>query len=119
MSDLAPLLAKCRRLGLELWAEGDRIGIAPKQRIPAGLLEEIREMKPSLLAILRESQAHQLPADCIPWIHTAKQILSGEFDASDRSTISSLIIGLRSISHPLCQKALARLSAKSQNSTSP
>jgi hypothetical protein len=49
MSDAVAILDRCRRLGLEIWAEGDRIGIAPTQLIPTGLLDEIRRAKPALL----------------------------------------------------------------------
>lgn len=45
------------------------------------------------------------------WLHVARQILAGEFENCDRSTSESLAIGLRSISHPICQQALARLKA--------
>ncbi len=50
-----------------------------------------------------------LPADCLPWLHVARQVLAGEFDAADGSTSESLAIGLRGITHPLCRKALERL----------
>jgi hypothetical protein len=113
MSDLAFLLDKCRRLGLELFIEGDRIGIAPKERIPIGLLEEIREVKPSLLAVLRDAQMRHLAADCIPWLHIARQVLDGEFTGADRSTIKSLTIGLRAVAHPLCRRALDQLNMHS------
>lgn len=42
------------------------------------------------------------------WLHIARQVLAGEFDG-DRTAVESLTIGLRSIRHPLCQQALARL----------
>jgi hypothetical protein len=112
MSDPALLLDKCRRLGLELWVEGNRIGIAPKQRIPTGLLEEIREAKSDLLAILRHGQTLQLSVDRLPWLHVARQVLDGEFQNADRSTVESLVRGLRGIDHPVCQKAMARLKGK-------
>ena len=46
-----------------------------------------------------------LPADCIPWLDVARQVIGGEFDEADKSTIKSLTIGLRSIEHPLCRQA--------------
>lgn len=54
-------------------------------------------------------QPETLPADCRPWIHTARQILAGEFIGADRATREALIIGLESIAHPICRKALAIL----------
>jgi hypothetical protein len=50
-----------------------------------------------------------LSPDCAPWLAVAQQILAGEFDGCDRSTRESLSIGLRSISHPACGRALMRL----------
>jgi hypothetical protein len=109
MSDPLQILARCRRLGLTVWVEGDRIGIAPKERIPPGLLDEMRAAKPALLPLVREGTRYQLPLDCLPWLHVAKQILAGEFDGADRSTVDSLVIGLRGIPHPACREALVRL----------
>src|ERR1051326_867933 len=85
MSEITAILQRCRRLGLELWAEGDRIGIAPKGRIPPELREQIRAVKPVLLPLLREGIG--MPADCVPWLHVARQILAGEFDGADKSTV--------------------------------
>ena len=104
MSDAALILDRCRRLGLELWAEGDHIGIAPRGRIPPDLREQIRAAKSELLQVLREGVG--LPSDFVPWLYTAGQILAGEFDGADRSTRESLSNGLRSIAHPPAQRAL-------------
>jgi hypothetical protein len=112
MSDAASILGRCCRLGLKLWAEGDRIGIAPRGRIPPDLREQIRAAKPELLPVLREGVG--LPSDCVPWLHVALQILAGEFDGCDSSTCESLTIGLRSIAHPLCREALERLRARTR-----
>jgi hypothetical protein len=109
MYDAAAILARCRRLGLRLWVEGDRIGIAPKENIPDGLLDEIRRAKPALLPLVREGTRYELPPDCLPWLHVARQILAGEFDGADRSTVDSLVIGLRGIPHPACREALAKV----------
>ena len=83
-----------RRLGLDVWADGDLIGVAPKERIPTDLLDEIRAVKPVLLELVRESAACRLTSDQVPWLHIARQVLAGEFDGCDRSTRASLIIGL-------------------------
>lgn len=50
-----------------------------------------------------------LAPDQAAWLPTARQVLAGEFDGADLSTIESLTIGLRNIQHPLCREALARL----------
>jgi hypothetical protein len=109
MSDPAGILSRCRRLGLKVWAEGDRIGIAPKESIPPGLLDEIRAAKPVLLPLVRDGEANRLTPDQVPWLHVAKQVHAGEFDDCDRSTCESLILGLRSIPHPICRQALAKI----------
>jgi len=112
MCDPVGILSRCRRLGLKVWAEGDRIGIAPAQSIPPGLLDEIRAAKPDLLPLVRDGEAHQLTPDCIPWLHVAKQVLAGEFDGVGGSLAESLRIGLRSINHLACRAALRRLARK-------
>ena len=53
--------------------------------------------------------AVSLPPGCLPWLVVARQILAGEFDGCDRSMAQSLTFGLRSIQHPACREALARL----------
>jgi hypothetical protein len=50
-----------------------------------------------------------LAPDQVPWLHIARLVAYGEFDGADNSTVESLTIGLRTISHPLCRKALNRL----------
>ncbi len=66
-------------------------------------------LKTRLQSVREPEGAACLPPDCVPWIYIAHEILSGEFEGADRSTVKSLTIGLRGIQHPLCQKALARL----------
>jgi hypothetical protein len=51
----------------------------------------------------------RLPPDQAAWLPVARQVLAGEFENADRSTVESLVIGLRSITHPVCRQALARL----------
>lgn len=61
---------------------------------------------------LRQVQPDPAPrktAEEAVWLHIARQILAGEFYGCDRSTHESLTIGLRSIRHPDCQRALERL----------
>ena len=108
MSDLNTILNDARKLGLRLQVEGERIAIAPARLCPPEMLAIIREHKTEIMFLL-EARAHNLPADCAPWLHVARQILEGEFDGADRSTVESLTIGLRGIKHPLCEKALSSL----------
>lgn len=50
-----------------------------------------------------------LPPDQAVWLPVAHQILCGEFDQPDKSTVESLTIGLRNIPHPLARRALELL----------
>jgi hypothetical protein len=50
-----------------------------------------------------------LPSDEAAWLPIARQVLAGEFDDADHSTLESLAIGLCGIAHPLCRSAFARL----------
>jgi hypothetical protein len=56
-----------------------------------------------------EDRAARLRSDEMPWLHVARQVLAGEFDGADCSTVESLIIGLRGIDHLTCQRALNNL----------
>jgi hypothetical protein len=110
-----------------------------------GVYEELRRHKPELLEWLSAplyGTKHDLPGDEIlrnwpamigarspntapvqrggseaQWLHVAKQIIAGEFDGCDSSTSESLRTGLRSILHPACQRALARLGYDCKDST--
>jgi hypothetical protein len=108
MSDAKAILSRARSMGLSLAVEGDLIAIAPARLCPPDLLAEFREHKPALL-ILLEGQTSGLSPDKAAWLPTARQILAGEFDGCDRSMRESLTIGLRSIQHLDCQRALERL----------
>lgn len=44
-----------------------------------------------------------------PWLFIAQQILAGNFDAADKTTLKALIIGTRNIHHPLARRATAAL----------
>jgi hypothetical protein len=107
------------RLGLRLEPAGvDKLAIFPKGKCPPEFAAVLRRHKGELLAWLRAETNKPAP-DCPTWRYVARQVLAGEFDAADHSTVASLTIGLRSVSHPICQQALARLSTKSRNSTPP
>ncbi|MHB8523202.1 MAG: TubC N-terminal docking domain-related protein [Limisphaerales bacterium] len=102
------LFLEVRHQGFNLVVRGDKLIVTPKRPVPPDLLATLRAHKAELLAYLASQTARLMP-DELPWLHTAAQVLAGEFDGADRSTVQSLRIGLRSIRHPLCQQALDRL----------
>ena len=114
MSDVQAILTRAQRLGLHLQVEGERIAIAPAWLCPPELLATIREHKPEVMSLL-EARAYHLPPGCASWLHIARQILAGEFDGADSSTVQSLTIGLRNIGHPLCRRALEWLKGRGQS----
>ena len=91
--------------GLRLEAAGDKLAVFPKGHCPPDFADTLRQHKAELLNWL-EVCAASLPSDCVPWLHVARQVLAGEFDGCDRSTAESLTIGLHSIPHPRCRRAL-------------
>ncbi len=105
------LVKEATRRGLRLEPRGDKLAVMPKGKCPPDFADLLRENKRELLDWLETRGVHLLP-DCIPWLHIARQILAGEFQAADSSTRQSLSIGLRSINHPLCQDALQWLTTK-------
>jgi len=102
------ILARCRAAGLTLRPVAGKIEVRPARRASPELLAAIRHHKPAILIML-EAEAAQLAPDCAPWLHTARQIVAGEFDGGDRATLESVLIGVRNIAHPGCQQARARL----------
>jgi hypothetical protein len=86
------------RRGLRLEPRGNKLVVIPGDRVPPDFADTLRQHKGELLDLL-EAQSSRLTPDCAAWLHVAKQVLAGE----------SLTIGLRSIPHPLCSRALARL----------
>ena len=102
------LYKEATKRGLRLEPRGDKLAVIPAQRCPPDFADVLRQHKGELLSWL-ESKSANLPSDCASWLHIARQILAGEFDGADRSTVESLIIGLRGIGHPVCWQALARL----------
>lgn len=95
-------------LGLRLLPDGDALLVIPAKACPPEFANVLRQHKPQLLAFL-ESKRCNLPPDCAPWLHIAKQVMAGEFDRADSSMVGSLTIGLRAIGHPLCRAAIERL----------
>lgn len=102
------LFHRVRSLGLSVEADEDSPVVKPKSKCPSGFVAELKQHKAELLALL-EAKAGNLPADCAPGLHVAKQVFAGDFDGSDRSTAESLTTGLRRIEHPSCRLALQRL----------
>jgi hypothetical protein len=102
------------RRGLRLEPRGDRLAVIPPKRCPPDFAAVLHQHKFELLDLL-EAQILNLTSDCAPWLHVARQILAGEFDGADSSTVASLTIGLRSVLHPLCQRALGRLKQEQNN----
>ena len=113
------LYREATRRGLQLEArDGGKLAVMPPDRCPPDFVEVLRLHKREILDLL-EANRHALPPDCGPWLHTARQILAGEFDNCDSSTAESLTIGLRHIEHPRCREALARLQTHSKALTHP
>jgi hypothetical protein len=107
----AELYNEAAQRGLCLGLAGDKLAVRPKGHCPPDFANVLRAHKAELLSWL-EGRVSGLSPDCIPWIYVARQVLAGEFDGADRSTITSLTIGLRGIAHPLCQQALQRVFRK-------
>ena len=105
------LYEEASRRGLRLEQRGDKLAVIPGYRVPPDFADVLRQHKAELLALLEAKSANLTP-DCAPWIYVAQQILAGEFDGADRSTVQSLTVGLRSIQHPLCRRSLERLAVK-------
>jgi hypothetical protein len=69
---------------------------------------------PPGLAQAGPDSAASLPPDQDAWLPVARQVLDGEFDGADKSTVESIAIGLRSIQHPDSLRALDRLKTTRQ-----
>ena len=98
-----PIFELCERAaacGLRLEIRGDKIAVIPANKCPPEFAEELRFNKGPLLSFLQASKAGLSP-DCRPWLHIAKQVIAGEFHGGSRSLLESILIGVRSISHPV------------------
>jgi len=102
------ILLAVEQAGGRVEPAGDKLRVL----LPADCLPElkaaIRQHKAEILDLF-EAQSANLPPDCAPWLHVAKQVMAGEFDGADKSTVESLTIGLRAVNHALCRLALERL----------
>ena len=99
---------RAHSLGLRIEPRGSKLAVIPKGKCPPEFAAVLRAHKPELLKWL-EGRAAGLPPDQAPWLHVARQVLCGEFEGCCRSVRESLIIGLRSIAHLDCRRALARM----------
>ena len=104
----AELYREASRRGLRLEPRGDKLAVFPANNCPPEFAEILRQNKGEIISWLK-SVADRLAPDTAPWLHIARQVLAGEFNGADNSTVQSLMIGLRSIQHPLCQRAVAQL----------
>ena len=102
------LYHEATKRGLRLESAGDKLAVIPAKRCPPDFAAVLRQHKHELLDWL-ETRTIQLTPDQVPWLHVARQVLNGEFVGADSSTVASLTFGLRSIPHPTCKQALARL----------
>jgi hypothetical protein len=107
MSTVAETICReARRWNLRLEQRGDKVAIIPGSKAPPEFIEFVRANKAEVIAWL---EADGLAPDQAPWLHVGKEVLLGEFSGADKSTLQSLEIGLRSIRHPTCENALARV----------
>jgi hypothetical protein len=110
------IYVEATRRGLRLKIVGDKLAVIPAKRCPPDFAAVLRQHKGELLIWL-DAHDSGLAPDCVPWLHVARQILAGEFEGADSSTVESLTIGLRSIQHPRCQQALSRLKSLQNHKT--
>jgi hypothetical protein len=102
------LVNRAAELGLRLEPRGDKLAVIPAKCCPPEFAAVLRQHKDELLDLLEANSANLTP-DCAAWLPVARQVLDGEFEGADSSTVASVTIGLRSIPHPLCVRALAWL----------
>jgi hypothetical protein len=102
------IFREAQRWGVRLQKRGENIIITPKGKAPPEYLDLIRQNKSAVISWFEAMEA-RLPKDHAPWLHVAKQVLAGEFDACSNSMRESLVIGLRSINHATCRQAMERL----------
>ncbi len=107
------LCREATKRGLWLKPAGEKLAVFPKGKCTPEFAGVLRQHKTELLDWLEAKTAH-LPPDHAPWLHIARQLLAGEFDDADRSTVESLAFGLRGVRHPRSQRALARLNSQAK-----
>jgi hypothetical protein len=102
------LYQEATRRGLRLQPRGDKLEVIPSGRLTPDFADILRANKAALLRWLEDRNSGLTP-DCVPWLHVAKQVLAGEFQGADDSTITSITIGLRGVQHPVCRQAMEAL----------
>jgi hypothetical protein len=100
------------RWHLTIKSKDGRLIISPARNCPPEIMELLKLHKHAIIDFLQAQDA-KTSADSAPWIHVGRQVIAGEFDDADRSTRMSLLIGLRSVSHPVCRQAFENLTASS------
>lgn len=105
----AELYFEAARRGLQLEKRGNKLAVIPSELLDPDFKKTLLAHKAELMAWLEGWAATKLTSDYLPWFHVARQVNEGEFDGASGSVIASVRIGLRSIEHPICQSALARL----------
>jgi hypothetical protein len=114
--NIAEVINEATRRGLRLERRGEFLAVRPKGACPPDFADVLRAHKAGILSLL-EGRAAGLAPDCQPWLHVAKQVLAGEFEGADDSTVTSLVIGLRSIGHPVCKRAVEQLTRQQEKTT--
>ena len=104
------IYTEATRRGIRLEARAGIMRIVSSEPCPPEFADLLRLHKRELLPWL-EARLSGMRTDERPWLHVAKQVLCGEFKGCCRSMRESLLIGLRSINHPDCRRALERLAA--------
>lgn len=92
-------------------------GAAINSASKSGLIEQIGHKKnhmssahARIVGVWRAARRYHgssdLKPDELPWVEVAKDIIDGKYDSDMTSTMrESLMIGVRSINHPLCKQA--------------
>ena len=92
------LIHECRRRGATLRRDGYGLEIQRPSLLTAGLIRALKANKPAVLAILETET-----------IHTAVQVLTGEFVGASLEMMESIRVTLRASRHPICIRALLML----------
>ncbi len=104
MTPAEQLLVECTRSGVALRVDGDVVRWRGPRPSP-DLLNRLRQHKAAIAALL-VARREGLTPDQAPWLHIARQVLEGEFAGAGRSLREAIAIGLKTIPHPTCRRAL-------------
>jgi hypothetical protein len=94
MTTASSLLARLAALGVRLSAAGDRLRFYPAEAVPPELIEQMRQHKPEILALLRGRAADQPaePSTAQQELSLAHQLAKAWTDT--RSQLERLVLGL-------------------------